>query len=161
MSEPRSGTNRSGRMRSSEPIAVEAGTEISAAGERDGQLTRGALRAEGLVRSYGKVEVVRGGSIEVAPGEVVGLLGPNGAGKTTTFYMIVGLLPPHGGRILIGDRDISDLPMYRRARLGIGYLSQEPSIFRRLTVRENVMAILETMPLTRAQREQRLEELLA
>jgi lipopolysaccharide export system ATP-binding protein len=121
---------------------------------------RGILRAEGLVRSYGKVEVVRGVSIEVAPGEVVGLLGPNGAGKTTTFYMIVGLLPPNGGRILLGDEDISRLPMFQRARLGIGYLSQEPSIFRRLTVWENVMAILETMPIHKDEREQRCQGLL-
>jgi lipopolysaccharide export system ATP-binding protein len=118
------------------------------------------LRTDGLVRSYGKVEVVRGVSIEVAPGEVVGLLGPNGAGKTTTFYMIVGLLPPQGGRILLGDRDISDLPMYQRARLGIGYLSQEPSIFRRLTVRDNVMAILETLPIAPEERSRRCEKLL-
>lgn len=120
----------------------------------------GSLRAEGLVRSYGKVEVVRGVTIEVAPGEVVGLLGPNGAGKTTTFYMIVGLLPAHGGRILLGSQDISDLPMYKRARLGIGYLSQEPSIFRRLSVWDNVMAILETFPMSKPDRERRCEELL-
>ncbi len=124
------------------------------------ETTRGVLRAERLVRSYGKVEVVRGVSIDVAPGEVVGLLGPNGAGKTTTFYMIVGLLPAQGGRILLGDRDISDLPMYQRARLGIGYLSQEPSIFRRLTVRDNVMAILETLPIPGEERTRRCEELL-
>ncbi|MDM7914900.1 MAG: LPS export ABC transporter ATP-binding protein [Candidatus Eisenbacteria bacterium] len=120
----------------------------------------GSLRAEGLQRSYGKVEVVRGVSLEVSPGEVVGLLGPNGAGKTTTFYMIVGLLPPHGGRILLGDRDISPLPMYRRARLGIGYLSQEPSVFRRLTVWDNVMSVLETTPAPKAEREARCENLL-
>lgn len=121
----------------------------------------GQLRADGLVRSYGKVEVVRGVTIEVSPGEVVGLLGPNGAGKTTTFYMIVGLLAVHGGRILLGERDISDMPMYRRARLGIGYLSQEPSVFRRLSVWDNVMAILETLPMAKAQRERRCEELLS
>lgn len=118
------------------------------------------LRAEGLVRSYGKVQVVRGVTIEVSAGEVVGLLGPNGAGKTTTFYMIVGLLPLHGGRIFLGEREITGMPMYRRARLGIGYLSQEPSVFRRLSVWDNVMAILETLPMTKARRNQRCEELL-
>jgi lipopolysaccharide export system ATP-binding protein len=118
------------------------------------------LRAEDLRRSYGKLEVVRGVTIEVRQGEVVGLLGPNGAGKTTTFYMIVGLLQPNGGRILLGQEDISSLPMYRRARLGIGYLSQEPSIFRRMTVWENVMSILETVPMARAERVRQCEELL-
>ncbi len=121
----------------------------------------GRLLAEGLVRSYGKIEVVRGVTIEVSRGEVVGLLGPNGAGKTTTFYMIVGLLPHHGGRILLGDMDISGMPMYRRARLGIGYLSQEPSVFRRLSVWDNVMAILETLPMSPSQRRSRCEELLS
>ena len=120
----------------------------------------GALRAEGLVRSYGKIEVVRGVTIEVAPGEVVGLLGPNGAGKTTTFYMIVGLLPPHGGQIFLGEREISRMPMYQRARLGIGYLSQEPSVFRRLTVWDNVMAILESLPMPQEERVKRCEALL-
>jgi lipopolysaccharide export system ATP-binding protein len=118
------------------------------------------LRADDLRRSYGKLEVVRGVTIEVRPGEVVGLLGPNGAGKTTTFYMIVGLLQPHGGRILLGEEEISSLPMYRRARLGIGYLSQEPSIFRRLTVWENVMSILQTMPMPREERVRQCEDLL-
>jgi lipopolysaccharide export system ATP-binding protein len=121
---------------------------------------RGTLRAEGLVRSYGKVEVVRGVTIEVSPGEVVGLLGPNGAGKTTTFYMIVGLLPPHGGRIFLGEDEISSLPMYRRARLGIGYLSQEPSVFRRLSVWDNVMAILESIPMEQKERVRQCEDLL-
>ena len=120
----------------------------------------GTLRAEGLVRSYGKVEVVRGVSIDVAPGEVVGLLGPNGAGKTTTFYMIVGLLKPNSGRILLGERDISSLAMYQRARLGIGYLSQEPSVFRRMTVWDNVMAILETIPMSPAERNRQCDQLL-
>lgn len=139
---------------------MAAGAEIRSLDGQPRPVQQGSLRAEELVRSYGKVEVVRGVSIEVAPGEVVGLLGPNGAGKTTTFYMIVGLLPAHGGRILLGDRDISNLPMFQRARLGIGYLSQEPSIFRRLTVWENVMSILETMPLAHDERKQRCEGLL-
>jgi lipopolysaccharide export system ATP-binding protein len=93
-------------------------------------------------------------------GEIVGLLGPNGAGKTTTFYMIVGLIKPQAGRILLDGRDITDMPMFRRARLGIGYLSQEPSVFRKLTVEQNLLAILETMPISGAERRERLERLL-
>jgi lipopolysaccharide export system ATP-binding protein len=119
------------------------------------------ITAENLVRYYGRWRVVNDVSVHVQRGEVVGLLGPNGAGKTTTFYMIVGLLRPHAGRIRMNGRDIALEPMYRRARMGIGYLSQEPSIFRRLTVRENVLAVLETMPLTAAERGARLESLLA
>lgn len=99
-------------------------------------------------------------SISVERGEIVGLLGPNGAGKTTTFYMIVGLLRANGGQVLLDDQELTQVPMYRRARAGIGYLSQEPSIFRRLTVEQNVMAILETLDLSRKQREHRLDELL-
>ncbi len=119
-----------------------------------------ALEASGLERSYGRTRIVKGVSLRVASGEVVGLLGPNGAGKTTTFYMIVGLLQPHAGKILLHGKEITNTPMYRRARLGIGYLSQEPSIFRRLTVWENVMAILETLPMGRQDRNRRCEELL-
>ena len=118
------------------------------------------LAAEHLVRYYGRWRVVSDVSIHVRRGEVVGLLGPNGAGKTTSFYMIVGLLRPHGGRIHMDGRDVTQEPVYRRARMGIGYLAQEPSIFRRLTVRENVLAVLETMRLTTAQRAERLEALL-
>src|SRR5947209_4590949 len=102
-----------------------------------------SLQAKALVKSYGRRNVVRGIDIEVKPGEVVGLLGPNGAGKTTCFHMIVGLIRPEDGSILLGGQDITRQPMYRRARLGIGYLSQEPSIFRRLTVEENLLAILQ------------------
>jgi len=101
------------------------------------------LRADALFKAYGQKPVVRGIEFHVAPGEVVGLLGPNGAGKTTSFHMIVGLIRPDKGRVLLDDRDISQEPMYRRARLGIGYLAQEPSIFRRLSVEENLMAVLE------------------
>lgn len=119
-----------------------------------------SLRAENLERRFGKLEVVKGVSLEVGPGEVVGLLGPNGAGKTTTFYMIVGFLRADAGRIYMGDRDLTRVPMYRRARLGIGYLPQEASIFRKLTVRENILAILEGMPISAAERSRRLEELL-
>jgi len=93
-------------------------------------------------------------------GEIVGLLGPNGAGKTTTFYMIVGLIPPMSGRILLDGQDITAMPMYRRARLGIGYLSQEPSVFRKLSVEDNILAILETLPISAVQRRARLEQLL-
>lgn len=118
------------------------------------------LEAEGLIRDYGKCRVVDGVSLAVNPGEVVGLLGPNGAGKTTTFYMIVGLLAPTAGRIRLGDQDLTGLPMYRRARLGIGYLPQEASVFRKLTVRQNIEAILETMPLAAAERHRRISELL-
>ena len=119
------------------------------------------LVARSLERYYGKWRVVSDVTIEVRRGEVVGLLGPNGAGKTTSFYMIVGLLRPNGGRIMLDGRDITDEPMYRRARMGIGYLSQEPSIFRRLSVRENVLAVLETMRMSHAEREERLKRLLA
>jgi lipopolysaccharide export system ATP-binding protein len=120
----------------------------------------GGLVAEGLVRYYGKWRVVSDVTIEVRGGEVVGLLGPNGAGKTTTFYMIVGLLRPNEGRIRLDGRDITREPVYRRARNGLGYLAQEPSIFRRLNVRDNVLAVLETMPLTPAERHERLARLL-
>jgi len=112
------------------------------------------------VRYYGRWRVVSDVTIHVGRGEVVGLLGPNGAGKTTSFYMIVGLLSPNHGRILLDGRDITDEPVYRRARAGLGYLAQEPSIFRRLTVRDNLMAVLETMDMTRGERESRLKQLM-
>jgi lipopolysaccharide export system ATP-binding protein len=118
------------------------------------------LRAIELVKEFGKRRVVDGVSLHVRQGEIVGLLGPNGAGKTTTFYMIVGLLKANSGQVLLDEEDLTRVPMYRRARAGIGYLSQEPSIFRRLTVEQNVMAILETLDLSRKQREHRLDELL-
>ena len=104
--------------------------------------------------------MVDGVDLLINPGEVVGLLGPNGAGKTTTFYMVTGIVKPDGGNILFDHRDISQYPMHKRAQLGIGYLSQEPSVFRKLTVEENIMAILETLDLPREERERRLEELL-
>jgi lipopolysaccharide export system ATP-binding protein len=119
-----------------------------------------ALVAEGLVKHYGKRRVVDDVSITVRPGEVVGLLGPNGAGKTTTFYLIVGLLRPQAGTIRFGDEDLTDYPVYLRARRGIGYLSQEPSIFRRMTVRENVLAVLETLGIPRKEQLRRLDGLL-
>ena len=119
------------------------------------------LRTEALTKSYGGRTVVRGVSLDVASGEVVGLLGPNGAGKTTTFYMTVGLTPPDSGRVFLDNEDVTDDPMYVRARKGIGYLPQEPSIFRGLSVEQNIMAILETLDLDARARAVRLEELLA
>jgi lipopolysaccharide export system ATP-binding protein len=119
------------------------------------------LRTDNLTKSYGGRTVVRGVSIEVQAGEIVGLLGPNGAGKTTTFYMTVGLTAPDSGRVLLGDEDVTDAPMYVRARKGIGYLPQEPSIFRGLTVEQNILAILETLGLSAAEKQQRLTNLLA
>jgi lipopolysaccharide export system ATP-binding protein len=119
------------------------------------------LVARNLAKSYKQRQVVRDLSLEVAAGEVVGLLGPNGAGKTTAFYMIVGLVPSDAGSILLGDRDVTRLPMHRRARLGLGYLPQEASVFRRLTVADNIRAILETRgDLDADSREDRLEGLL-
>ena len=113
-----------------------------------------------LTKSYGGRTVVRGVSLDVASGEVVGLLGPNGAGKTTTFYMTVGLTTPDAGRVILDGEDVTDDPMYVRARKGIGYLPQEPSIFRGLTVEQNILAILETLDLSHGERRKRLEELL-
>jgi len=118
------------------------------------------LRCENVTKSFGHKKVVNRVEVEVRGGEVVGLLGPNGAGKTTIFYMIVGLLKPNGGKIFLNTEEITSLPMYLRARKGIGYLSQEPSVFRKLTVEENLMAILETLPLSREERKRRLEGLL-
>ncbi len=118
------------------------------------------LRGEALVKTYRRRNVVNNVNVEVRQGEIVGLLGANGAGKTTTFYMIVGLVPPNGGRILFDGDDITGTPMYKRARRGIGYLSQEPSVFRKLSVEDNILAIMETLPLTAAQRAERLEALL-
>jgi lipopolysaccharide export system ATP-binding protein len=118
------------------------------------------LRAEGLRKVYRSRAVVDNVDLELRQGEVVGLLGPNGAGKTTSFYMIVGFITPDSGRVSLDGRDLSRLPMYKRARLGIGYLPQESSIFRRLTVEQNVMAILESRKLSGADRRRRLEELL-
>lgn len=120
----------------------------------------GKLTATGLIKSYSGRRVVNRVDLEINPGEVVGLLGPNGAGKTTTFYMIVGLIKPDAGTISLNGEDISRCPMYIRARKGLNYLPQEPSVFRKLTVRENIMAILETLPLTDEERQDRLRMLL-
>jgi lipopolysaccharide export system ATP-binding protein len=119
------------------------------------------LRTLALTKSYNGRTVVRGVNLEVSSGEVVGLLGPNGAGKTTTFYMTVGLAAPDSGRVELDGQDVTDDPMYVRARKGIGYLPQEPSIFRGLTVEQNILAILETMPMDAATRRARLKALLA
>jgi lipopolysaccharide export system ATP-binding protein len=118
------------------------------------------LEARGLVKMYRRRRVVNDVALRLQQGEIVGLLGPNGAGKTTTFYMIVGLIQPLSGHITLDGADITDMPMYQRSRLGIGYLSQEPSIFRKLSVEDNIVAILETLPLSREQRAARLESLL-
>jgi lipopolysaccharide export system ATP-binding protein len=118
------------------------------------------LEARGLSKIYRKRRVVNDVALRLQQGEIVGLLGPNGAGKTTTFYMIVGLIQPLNGRILLDGTDITSMPMYRRSRKGIGYLSQEPSIFRKLSVEDNIVAILETLPLSKEQRSARLETLL-
>jgi lipopolysaccharide export system ATP-binding protein len=119
------------------------------------------LSADGLVKSYAGRAVVNGVSLEIAGGEIVGLLGPNGAGKTTTFSMVVGLVRPDQGAVRLGDRDLTDLPMYRRARAGISYLPQEPSVFRKMTVEQNLLAILETLDLSPIERRQRADALLA
>ncbi|MCC6599707.1 MAG: LPS export ABC transporter ATP-binding protein, partial [Crocinitomicaceae bacterium] len=118
------------------------------------------LRAENIVRRYGKRTVVKGVSFEVSRGEIVGLLGPNGAGKTTSFYMVVGLIKPNEGSILLDDHEITREPMYKRAQLGVGYLPQEASVFRTLSVEDNIKAILEMTRLTKAEQSKKLEELL-
>ncbi len=119
------------------------------------------LEATGLVKAYGDRTVVGGMNVRCSRGEIVGILGPNGAGKTTTFYMIVGLVKPDAGRVVLRGEDVTRLPMYMRARKGLGYLAQEPSVFRKLSVWNNVMAILETLPLSRKERAARAEELLS
>jgi lipopolysaccharide export system ATP-binding protein len=118
------------------------------------------IRTEKLVKAYKGRKVVREVDINVKAGEIVGLLGPNGAGKTTSFYMIVGLVKPTAGKVFFNGKNVTNTPMFKRARMGMGYLSQEPSIFRKLTVEENVMSILETLPISYKERKQRLEKLL-
>ncbi len=126
----------------------------------DPQHTASHLKCENLTKAFRHKKVVNDVEVEVRGGEVVGLLGPNGAGKTTIFYMIVGLLQPNGGKIFLNGDEITSLPMYLRARKGIGYLAQEPSVFRKLTVEENLMAILETLPISKGERIRRLDDLL-
>ncbi len=134
--------------------------ETEQTGPTEGVAGKGVLGGYGLQKTFSGRRVVDGVTIEVAPGQVVGLLGANGAGKTTTFYMIVGLERTEAGRIEIFGDDVTELPMYLRARLGVGYLPQEPSIFRKLTAEQNILAVLETMPMSRDERFARLEELL-
>lgn len=141
-------------------IALETVRRTETAGGSSSASNGSILRAVGLTKSYQRRRVVDSVDIELRQGEIVGLLGPNGAGKTTTFYMIVGLIRPEAGKISIDDTDLSRKPMYKRARLGIGYLAQEPSIFRKLTVEQNVMAILETLRMSDEERHARLENLL-
>lgn len=133
-----------------QPLSVMHGAEATEEG----------LRAEKLVKTFRGRRVVSGVSLSIRPGEVVGLLGPNGAGKTTTFYMILGLVRPDAGRVLLDGKEITTLPVYQRAQRGMGFLPQEASVFRRLTVRENLMAVLEILPLTEAERMKRLDDLL-
>ena len=118
------------------------------------------LKSENLVKKYGSRTVVKGVSIHVDRGDIVGLLGPNGAGKTTTFYMTVGFIKPNAGRVFLNDDDITDLPMYKRAQRGIGYLPQEPSVFRKLSVEDNIYAVLEMTDLNKRERADKLESLL-
>lgn len=118
------------------------------------------LRCENLVKKYGVRTVVKGVSMEVEQGEIVGFLGPNGAGKTTSFYMITGLIVPNAGRIYLDDEDITGLPMYKRAQKGVGYLAQEASVFRRMTVENNIMSVMEMSSFTKAERKERLESLI-
>ena len=118
------------------------------------------LRAENLIKKYKKRIVVNDVSVQVTQGEIVGLLGPNGAGKTTSFYMIVGLIKPNGGQIFLEDQNITELPMYKRAKLGIGYLAQEASVFRKLTVEENIMAPLEMGEMSKKDRKEKVDKLL-
>jgi lipopolysaccharide export system ATP-binding protein len=133
--------------------------EIGEAADKNETETR-ALRGEGLVKVYGGRAVVDNVNVVVKPGEIVGFLGPNGAGKTTTFYMLVGLLKPDKGRVTFSGEDITTLPLYQRARRGISYLPQEPSVFRKLTVEQNLLAVLETLQLNEEERYARLQSLL-
>lgn len=149
-------------MSDNEDIVVKAMREMAEASVKSAPARQEPdLRATGLVKIYGDRTVVNGMDVECSCGEIVALLGPNGAGKTTTFYMIVGLVRPDGGAVSFCGEDITTLPVYLRARKGLGYLAQEASIFRKLSVWDNVMAILETLPLNAKARRQRAEELLS
>jgi lipopolysaccharide export system ATP-binding protein len=147
------------KKRSTQGVAIQTGRVPVFTPATQAKLTA-RLEAKGLVKTYKKRSVVNNVALHLRQGEIVGLLGPNGAGKTTTFYMIVGLIQPQSGQIILDGKDITSMPMYKRARGGIGYLSQEPSIFRKLTVEENIMAILETLKLSGAEKQARLEKLL-
>jgi len=144
------------------PAAVRPGSEDSPAAQRRRAVPAAEhlLSAHGIMKAFGKRQVVKGVSLSVGKGESVGLLGPNGAGKTTVFYMITGLIKPDQGKVTIEDRDVTRLPMYQRARLGIGYLPQEASIFRGLTVEQNIRAVLEVTERSRKERDRQLDALL-
>ncbi len=144
--------------RARELLAPAEAAHANGDGARDGH--RSTLEARGLVKIFRRRKVVNDVDVRVTQGEIVGLLGPNGAGKTTTFYMIVGLIPPTDGEVFLDRSSLTRVPMYQRARRGIGYLAQEPSIFRKLTVEENILAILQTLGIGRAERKRRLEQLL-
>jgi lipopolysaccharide export system ATP-binding protein len=136
---------------------ILAGVMVTATDTRTGTVV---LRTEHLVKSYRRRRVVDGVSVSIGPGEIVGLLGPNGAGKTTTFYLTIGFIKPEAGHVMLGDRVITHLPMYKRARLGIGYLPQEMSIFRKMTVADNIAAVLEVQKMGRRERKERVKQLL-
>lgn len=140
------------------PIWDEAAAQAAPVTDPDARAT--LLHTEGLKKVYDGRAVVNGVDIEVKAGEIVGLLGPNGAGKTTTFYMIVGLVRPNGGKVLFDGNDATHEPMFKRARLGMGYLPQEESIFRRLTVRDNILAVMETQPYSKKEREEQCQQLM-
>src|SRR6266481_7511612 len=140
------------------PMVVEPLPQVATRHKVD-KTSEAILHTDKLVKIYGGRAVVNGVDIELRRGEIVGLLGPNGAGKTTSFYMIVGLVRPNGGRVFFEGSDVTSLPMYQRARMGMGYLPQEESIFRKLTVEENLLAILETQPLSRKERKARCADL--
>lgn len=123
-------------------------------------MSKSTLRSQDLVKVYKKRAVVNKASVEVSTGEIVGLLGPNGAGKTTTFYMIVGMIKPNGGTVYLDEKNVTKVPMYQRAKMGIGYLPQEASIFRKLSVEENILAVLEMMKMTKEEREEKCNQLL-
>jgi len=140
----------------SDPYSSDVAPTVAVAPAGDSRIW-----AQGLTKIYRSRKVVDDVDLSVNQGEIVGLLGPNGAGKTTTFYMMVGLIPPNAGTVHLDDEDLTDTPMYKRARKGMGYLAQEPSVFRKLSVQDNVLAILETLGLSREEEKQRLDELLA
>lgn len=154
-------TTDNGQSTTARPNFANARSEVEYGGMADEQKSDGtALRGLNLVKRYGQRKVVDDVSLIVQRGEIVGLLGPNGAGKTTTFHILLGMVVPERGKVVLEGDDITRVPMYRRARLGLGYLSQENSVFRRLTVEQNILAILERLPLTRHERRKRLEQLL-
>ncbi len=152
--------NNTGNLNAPSPIEPVPSFEHNESGESKTD-RRMVLRTEGLVKVYGKRTVANGVSINVRQGEIVGLLGPNGAGKTTSFYMTTGLVVPNAGHVYLDDEEITNFPVYKRARAGIGYLPQEASVFRKMSVEDNIMSVLEMKKLTKQERNQKLESLLA